>query len=1398
MNEMRTAHNRLVRRFIPAGVVLAMIVAGAVALALGPRGSVFGAGVTRLAVKAAAKTIGWGGIRGLVFDAPITIDASPVDGTPLAQGQVITYTVTVTNDGNNDETFDNNRLRVKDAIPANTTYVSSSLKILQQPGGGSSPWTCDYKSTDNRIECLTPEAGVLRATAVFKFEFQVKINDGAQYGTVITNIAEFYNEQQSGQNTVTNTSNQTSHPVTLPADLAVSKQSSAVVDPDGAGPLPTVTLPVVGVNVPAGSVNSGGYIRYDIPFGNSGPANADNTMFTDRIPANTEYLGALETGGSFIAAGTSTTFTVKAVDGVAPTGPDISLSCTVVGAAGNQTIYCRPQGNLGLTPSYLDGTLPWGYAGTLTLFVRVNESVTGGQVVSNPASIASGLCPNSGSSLFPPVSCVGTPDANPANNKTPATQNLIVASSNLSVTKVVQYAVTAASSPNETGPIAPATPANGVATTGAAVIAGTYLTYRVTLTNNGPSDVAGIRLTELLPSFNNDPLNRVLGAKFISVSPVVPSGATLVCAPPVGVNTEKNPQGNGGTVVCTAPLLSANAPNNTASIDLTVFVDPATRDSLISTSTFDATINNFNRPVAGTATLTTPVTAISDLALIKTHVNDLGVDGGSVTAGKSFSYLLSVTNNGPSTARGYQLIDTLPSFQKVTKIETGMIDGNGLFVTPNIVDGNQNPAVGCTQVDAGDWTTTVTCTATELPSATKPDGISNPAGRFVVRLTVSQDQRTPQPVPISYQNCATATSTSSDPNDTDNVGICDTVGVEFSSDVKGTLTVSPNPAIAGETLTYTIVAVSDGPSAAYNMQIRDVLPSGTIFVSASASAGASLTTPSVGTNGMVTAIWDGSGGTDSVPGGTADGLTTVGTTRTLTIVARICSDVQQTLGLTDTQMCKPNLVNEALVSSDTLDPSMTGNSLSVTSTVQTRSNLQLLMSGPTEVPFSTSVATSYITYTLSFQNNGSSNSNGTKIVNVLPRSIKLETWNSTVPGTTMSLSTAAGVQTLTFTLGVLSPVAGNPAGAIQCSNSFPSSGTITIKAKVEIAYPVIDVINTATISLTNCLADPDLTNNTATLTTAITLPGLTDAASYPATAEAGGQQAGSILFYPIYTSDAVTAARQDTKISMTNVSPAESVTMHIFAVDGASCAVLDYFICLTPNQTWTYRASDFDPGNSGYIMAVAVDYATGLPRAFNNMIGDSYVKLATGQSANLPALSIQSLTVAPAGFDTSPVAVDLRFDGIAYNRLPQTVAIDSIASVDNRNSTLLILDRIGGDLTASGATIGNISGILFDDQEIAYSFTRGIGACQLREVFSNNFPRTFTPFTKIIPSGRAGWIKIWATGSETKALFGAVINYNPTTASNSTSYGQGHNLHTLTVTQSPVIVRIPLIQPTCN
>jgi len=1273
-------------------------------------------------------------------------------------GSRIDYRLIVGNNGPSDVNGDATpgSIMVMDTLPEGTSLASIPNNPFVSPGGPGG-FTCSYDAATRKVTCLNAAgaAGDFQAGANIEIIIKVDLASSLADGTNLINCAQVTlrntgdtpeNDPIGGghhddANVVTaiaggNNESCDATVVRTQADLGVGKTATAVASVPGRPDLPTVPLPPVQPNVPPGAVKAGGYIRFDVPFGNAGPSDAVNVKLTDVVPGNTELVFPNTNPFTIVA---------KDTDGVAPLGGDINLTCSVIGQPGSQQIQCTPADNTAVSPTYVAGVLPAGYTGTLQFWVKVNESVTGGTIVANGANITS--APNG--------SIPGTPDPNTANNTTLPTSTVVIAASNLSVTKIVQSAVTSASNPNQTGPIGPATTPNGAGLTGTAVLPGTYLTYRVVVTNNGPSDVSNIRLTDVLPSGLETPPGRVLGVKYISVNPVIPSGATFTCAPPTGVNPSNNPQGNGGSLVCTAPLLSANAPNNTAAIDITVFIDPATKASLVNTATVDATINNFNLPVSGTTVLTTPVAPTSDIALTKTHTPD------PVIAGTDLEYTITMTNNGPSAAQMVSLVDTIPAYQAVKSIQ--------VIQSP---DGNGAPNVTCAQaadaaVDPRATPTSVTCTAAELPPNKKPDGTVNPAGTVVVKIVVRQSAFTPQPFPapepVQYINCVTATSMSFDPIAANSTDVCDTVNVIFRADLSIVKTDSPDPVIAGTNLTYTIEATNNGPSAALDMMISDPIPAGTVFVSASAPGSTSLITPAVDANGLVKATWA--------------GLTGPGVKRMLTIVVRVCPEVT----------CDTILSNTATTTSLTPDPNPANNSDTEETTVKAQSDLMIMKSGPAEAPYSTTGYDSIVTYTLNFSNKGPSNAAGTRIVDVLPKGFEVVDLSSTVPGTTFSVSTVNGISTVTAELGIIG-------AANQCETTFPTSGTVTIKAKVPIKHPVLPVVNTATISTTNCLPDPNLEDNTSSWTTAITMPGLTAAQSYPARTEVSDQQPGSILFYPIYTSDPVNSNTQNTRLSLTNASQTESVCVHLFAVDGASCAVLDAFVCLTPNQTTTFLASDFDPGNSGYLMAVAVDCETGLPRAFNCLIGDEYVKFATGHQANLGAEAIQSVMMFPGGTDPNVTSTELKFDGMFYNRLPRVLAADNIPSTADGNSTMLIINRVGGDFQIGGATIGPITGLLYDDAEISYSFTASLGNCQYRQILSNNFPRTFTPFSRVIPAGRSGWMKFWTVSD--RALFGSMINFNPQANANSGAFNQGHNLHKLTLSDTATI-RVPVFIPSC-
>jgi hypothetical protein len=235
--------------------------------------------------------------------------------------------------------------------------------------------------------------------------------------------------------------------------------------------------------------------------------------------------------------------------------------------------------------------------------------------------------------------------------------------------------------------------------------------------------------------------------------------------------------------------------------------------------------------------------------------------------------------------------------------------------------------------------------------------------------------------------------------------------------------------------------------------------------------------------------------------------------------------------------------------------------------------------------------------------------------------------------------------------------------------------------------------------------------------------------------------------------------------------------------------VADTFICLTRNQTASFTASDADPGTRGHVTVVAVDFR-GRPIAFDWLIGDEYVKFPTGHTANLGAEAI-SVSILPllVFLSADGSSATLFFDGICYNRLPRTLAVDSVPSAADGNNTLLIVNRPFGNLVTGGSTIGALFGIFYDDAEntASYTFT---GGCQFRAIFTDTFPRTVPRLSTFIPAGHTGWTKFW-TATDTP-IFGSVINFNP----NASGFNGGHNLHKLTLTANGTMV-IPIFPSGC-
>lgn len=286
------------------------------------------------------------------------------------------------------------------------------------------------------------------------------------------------------------------------------------------------------------------------------------------------------------------------------------------------------------------------------------------------------------------------------------------------------------------------------------------------------------------------------------------------------------------------------------------------------------------------------------------------------------------------------------------------------------------------------------------------------------------------------------------------------------------------------------------------------------------------------------------------------------------------------------------------------------------------------------------------------------------------------------------------------------------------------------------------------------------------------------------------QKPGSVLIYNLYTSDVTSPASHNTRLAITNTAAMIPVAVHLFFVDGVSRSIADFVVCLTPNQTISYETAELDPSSEGYILAVAVDL-NGLPIVHNFLIGDAYIKYGSGHQAALSAMGVAARTMPQ--MSSLSIAVDLAFDDIQYDRLPAVLAIDNIPSRVNNNDTMVIINRLGGDMALAASELGAVFGLLYNDVENSHSYTFSSPRTQLRYQMTNLMPRTTPRFTTVISDGRTGWSKFYSV--PTAAITGVVLTYHPGSPGAPNAFVGGHNLHHLTRTSTTI--SIPVYSISC-
>ncbi len=305
------------------------------------------------------------------------------------------------------------------------------------------------------------------------------------------------------------------------------------------------------------------------------------------------------------------------------------------------------------------------------------------------------------------------------------------------------------------------------------VVAGTNLTYTLTARNNGPSSAAGVVVEDFLPS----------GVSIVSVS--TPDGACVAGVP-------------GSALQPTTCNLGTLAPLAQEVVTIVVQVLPQTVGSLqnsarVSSSTADPDNSN------DLATETTTVASVADLSLVKADSPD------PVSAGAELTYVLTVSNAGPSTATGISLTDTLPT----------EVDYLGAVVS----------AGGGTCLPLAGVPTVVTCSLGSL----------DPGGAIVVTLTVRVKASVPNGTVINQ--VAAVSSTSTDPNLANNGASASTTVLAVADiwldKTGGEITGNPSRTVRFNLTVYNkpgceaddqLSCGLGGPSDAQNVTVVDTLP----------------------------------------------------------------------------------------------------------------------------------------------------------------------------------------------------------------------------------------------------------------------------------------------------------------------------------------------------------------------------------------------------------------------------------------------------------------------------------------------------------------------------------------------------------------------------------------------
>ena len=757
-------------------------------------------GRLRVLMQVLAVLLGVGAMAGpaAAQNEDLVVNLTDAGYDPIAAGGTIIYAASVANSGNTPSAATTLTL----SIPAGTTYTGGTGTIT---GCTAAPVV-----GPGTVVCPIP---VLAASAAVNFNAQVR----------------------------TSVQGSVSLDASVPGTAAANTDSEPTTVTAGADISLLMTAPA--------TVSSGGQIVYQITATNNGPDAATNVKVQFPVPTGVANVSppagctltgstynctiagpiapngtaSLSFSGQVSAAGGSNVAAIATTSGGTPTDPvstnNQASQNTTVTAGSDLTIAKSrsPSGPL-LVGDNVTFTLTPSYSGDSPNGIVVTDTLPSNYQIATPITAPGWTCTVTGQA----VSCTRTSGSGAGANVSLGT--ISIPAKAISSGSAINSASITSASPNDPNP------ANNTANDGGAsitdptvdlvanksgpnpalVVVGNSYAFSISTTNSGNAAFYGTAvMTDMLPagleatSYTENGWTCLPAA---SVAAPVVGPATITCS---RVYTAASPLAAGATTPSVVMITKATA-NSTIANSMTV----SSPDANI------ADVNHGNDTITYTVTGSTQTNS-ADISLTKTATL------ATLPAGDIQTFTLRINNAGPTAATNITLTDDLMNLinSNVGATGAGFIDA--------VVAANSATGVSCTSASSGGTSRLLTCTVNNLPvcsGATCPE--------ITVRVRPGGDAG-------ARSNAAMAVSSTTADPDLENNRATVPYAIEARADVTVTKTDSPDPATAGQTLTYVITAtnIANGLSAADAVTITDTLPSDVTFLSATPSAGSCSTTP---------------------------------------------------------------------------------------------------------------------------------------------------------------------------------------------------------------------------------------------------------------------------------------------------------------------------------------------------------------------------------------------------------------------------------------------------------------------------------------------------------------------------------------------------------------------------